>query len=88
MFFLSQGGQEKLRYSIAPLTDPGGIFMIDDRGYVRLSRILDREVSSRHEIQVLARDFGQPPRTSTATLTVGLDTIFIFISIFLIFYIL
>ena len=61
----------RLRFNIEPSSDPQGIFNIDDQGSITLAKTLDRENISRHLIRVLVRDFGQPARTATASLTVS-----------------
>ncbi|XP_045129226.1 putative neural-cadherin 2 isoform X2 [Portunus trituberculatus] len=67
---LDGGGRSKIKYSIAPSSDPGGIFGVTEEGEVRLVGNLDRETASAHMVVVMAADTGVPPRTATATLTI------------------
>lgn len=67
-----QGGQGRVSYWVAPQSDPGGRFSVNESGVVQLSRPLDRETDISHSVLVLALDHGVPDRrTATATLTVS-----------------
>ncbi|XP_069196001.1 putative neural-cadherin 2 isoform X2 [Procambarus clarkii] len=63
-----QGGEDEVRYTIDPSSDPFRLFAVDSAGRVHLRRQLDREAAPRHVVHVLAVDSGVPARTSTATL--------------------
>ncbi|XP_071548441.1 LOW QUALITY PROTEIN: putative neural-cadherin 2 [Panulirus ornatus] len=70
------GGEEgRVRYSIAPASDPGGRFAVDGSGAVRLVGGLDREADHAHRVLVWAVDDGAPPRTATATLMVNVTDV-------------
>ena len=43
---------------------------MDEAGIVYLTRPLDRELQDAFEVHVFAVDYGDPPRTATATLEV------------------
>ena len=67
----SQSGLGSIQYHISPLSDPGEVFSVDEAGVVSLTGRLDHEAAPLHALHVLAVDEGVPPRTATATLTVG-----------------
>lgn len=66
-----QGGESQVKYTIHADSDPGGLFLVDEVGRVRLAGELDRETASGHTLLILAMDDGIPRRTATATLTVS-----------------
>ncbi|XP_068212164.1 putative neural-cadherin 2 isoform X4 [Palaemon carinicauda] len=68
-------GKSRVSYSIAPASDPGGVFGVDRAGTVRLLSSLDRETADAHNVLVLATDDGIPPRTTTATLLVNVTDV-------------
>ncbi|MPD03265.1 Neural-cadherin [Portunus trituberculatus] len=68
---LPQGGESRVRYQVAPDSDPGHQFAVDETGTVRLVGNLDRETADTHNALVWAVDDGSPPRTATATLAVS-----------------
>ena len=61
-----------MEYVIARASDPEGVFRVDTKGKVTIRTRLDRETSASHEIHVIGKDDGQPPRSATATLIVSL----------------
>ncbi|XP_042883447.1 putative neural-cadherin 2 isoform X2 [Penaeus japonicus] len=69
------GGLSRVRYTVAPASDPGGRFAVDTHGTVRLAHSLDREETDAHNVLVLAIDDGVPPRTSTATLSINVTDV-------------
>ncbi|KAK8392665.1 hypothetical protein O3P69_014833 [Scylla paramamosain] len=69
------GGDGKVDYSVAPDTDPGGLFSVSEAGVVQLARELDREAAEVHRVLVEAVDRGTPPRTATATLLVNVTDV-------------
>ncbi|XP_071515440.1 putative neural-cadherin 2 isoform X1 [Panulirus ornatus] len=72
---LDGGGYSRIRYSIAPTSDPDGRFSVDGSGAVRLAGGLDREAAATHNLLVRATDDGVPPRTATATLSVNVTDV-------------
>ncbi|XP_045584423.2 putative neural-cadherin 2 isoform X2 [Procambarus clarkii] len=69
------GGESRVNYTIAPASDPGGLFNVDGTGGVVLVGELDRESAHDHTLLVWAVDDGVPPRTATATLTVNVTDV-------------
>nr|XP_053635865.1 putative neural-cadherin 2 isoform X3 [Cherax quadricarinatus] len=69
------GGENRIRYSVDPASDPGGKFAVDGSGSVRLAGGLDRETHQTHNVRVWAVDDGVPPRTATATLMVNVTDV-------------
>ncbi|XP_035905492.1 neural-cadherin isoform X2 [Anopheles stephensi] len=65
-----QGGKSKVSYAIDRSSDRQRQFSINQEGTVTIQRNLDREVTPRHQVKILAIDDGIPPKTATATLTV------------------
>ncbi|XP_037038290.1 neural-cadherin isoform X5 [Bradysia coprophila] len=65
-----QGGKSKVSYAIDRSSDRQRQFAINQEGVVKIQRSLDREVTPRHQVKILAIDDGVPSRTATATLTV------------------
>lgn len=65
-----QGGKSKVSYAIDRTSDRQRQFLINQEGTVTIQRSLDREVTPRHQVKILAIDDGIPPKTATATLTV------------------
>lgn len=65
-----QGGKSKISFAIDRSSDRSRQFAIDQGGTVKIQRNLDREVTPRHQVKILAIDDGMPPKTATATLTV------------------
>ncbi|XP_042237522.1 putative neural-cadherin 2 isoform X2 [Homarus americanus] len=63
-----QGGEDEVRYTIDPSSDPFRLFAVDSVGRVHLRRQLDREAAERHVVRVLAVDSGAPALTATATI--------------------
>ncbi|XP_050738814.1 putative neural-cadherin 2 isoform X2 [Eriocheir sinensis] len=72
---LDGGGRSKITYSIAPSSDPEGIFYVSEEGEVRLVGSLDREAAEAHTVLVWAADSGVPTRTATATLTINVTDV-------------
>ena len=68
---LIQGGESRVRYQVAPKSDPSHQFDVDETGAVRMVGSLDREAADTHNVLVWAVDDGSPPRTATATLMVS-----------------
>ncbi|XP_069941535.1 putative neural-cadherin 2 isoform X3 [Cherax quadricarinatus] len=69
------GGESRVNYTIAPASDPGGLFHVDGTGGVVLVGGLDRETNPAHTLLVWAVDDGATPRTATATLTVNITDV-------------
>ncbi|KAG5675458.1 hypothetical protein PVAND_005362 [Polypedilum vanderplanki] len=65
-----QGGKSKVSYAIDRTSDRQRQFAINQEGTVTIQRSLDREVTPRHQVKILAIDDGIPQKTATATLTV------------------
>lgn len=65
-----QSGKSKVSYAIDRTSDRQRQFSITQEGTVTIQRQLDREVTPRHQVKILAIDDGIPPKTATATLTV------------------
>lgn len=65
-----QGGKSKVSFAIDRTSDRQRQFSINQEGVVKIQRTLDREVTPRHQVKILAIDDGIPPKTATATLTV------------------
>lgn len=65
-----QGGKSKVSYAIDRSSDRQRQFSINQEGVVKIQRQLDREMTPRHQVKILAIDDGVPARTATATLTV------------------
>lgn len=65
-----QGGKSKVSYAIDRSSDRQRQFAINQEGTVTIQRTLDREVTPRHQVKILAIDDGIPQKTATATLTV------------------
>ena len=59
-----------IQYSTSIKSDPHSLFHVDDEGVVSLQRHLDREISDRHDIEILVSDKGTPRLTLTATLVI------------------
>ncbi|KAK8405263.1 hypothetical protein O3P69_001675 [Scylla paramamosain] len=72
---LDQGGEDEVRYTIDPLSDPFRLFAVDSSGHVWLRRTLDRESAKSHAVKVLAVDSGVPALTSTATLLLAVTDV-------------
>ncbi|KAK8730326.1 hypothetical protein OTU49_008218, partial [Cherax quadricarinatus] len=72
---LDAGGYSRIQYSIAPASDPGRRFGVDEVGAVRLVGDLDRETTASHSVLVWAVDDGLPPRTATAFLNVNVTDV-------------
>ncbi|KAG8275345.1 beta-catenin binding [Homalodisca vitripennis] len=66
-----QGGQGRVTYSIHRESDRRRHFHVSEDGRITVQRPLDRERSAIHKILLTASDDGDPPRTTTATLTVN-----------------
>ncbi|KAK8399372.1 hypothetical protein O3P69_003470 [Scylla paramamosain] len=69
------GGESRVRYQVAPDSDPGHQFAVDETGAVRLVGNLDRETADTHNALVWAVDDGSPPRTATATLAINVTDV-------------
>ncbi|XP_050723109.1 putative neural-cadherin 2 isoform X3 [Eriocheir sinensis] len=65
------GGKSRVQYRVAPSSDPGHQFAVDESGAVHLVGGLDREAADTHSVLVWAVDDGTPPRTATATLAIN-----------------
>ena len=65
-----QSGKSKVSYAIDRSSDRQRQFSINQEGTVTIQRTLDREVTPRHQVKILAIDDGIPQKTATATLTV------------------
>uniref|UniRef100_A0A8B9VR59 Protocadherin gamma-C3 n=1 Tax=Anas zonorhyncha TaxID=75864 RepID=A0A8B9VR59_9AVES len=61
-----------LSYELAKATEPGLFRVGLHSGEVRTARAVTERDAPRHRLVVLVRDRGQPPRSSTATLTITL----------------
>nr|XP_038042564.1 protocadherin beta-15-like [Anas platyrhynchos] len=61
-----------LSYELAKATEPGLFRVGLHNGEVRTARAVTERDAPRHRLVVLVRDRGQPPRSSTATLTITL----------------
>lgn len=64
------GGKSKVTYYIDRASDRKRQFKINQDGVVSIQRKLDREVQPRHVIKIVGVDDGNPPKSSSATLTV------------------
>ncbi|KAM4723000.1 neural-cadherin-like [Rhinophrynus dorsalis] len=59
-------------YSIHPNSDTLQEFHVDQDGFVRVKKPLDREVKSQYNLVILASDQGSPAQTGTATVSFNL----------------
>ncbi|XP_060714973.1 neural-cadherin [Tachysurus vachellii] len=66
------GLNRDISYSIAPESDPYGLFSVDQNGLVTVAEQLDREITAQHSLIILATDHGTPPLTGTATIHISL----------------
>ncbi|XP_066511028.1 neural-cadherin-like [Hoplias malabaricus] len=66
------GLNREITYSIAPDSDPFGLFLVDQSGLVSVAGQLDREKAAQHHLVILATDHGTPPLTGTATIQMSL----------------
>lgn len=67
---LDKGGKGRISYMINRTSDRHRQFAIDQDGTVTIQRPLDRESTGRHDLEILAMDDGNPPKTATASLTI------------------
>ena len=70
-----QGGKSKVSFAIDRASDRRRQFAINQNGIVTIQRRLNREITPRHQVRILAIDDGVPPKTATATLTVTVKDI-------------
>uniref|UniRef100_A0A8C5WCG8 Neural-cadherin-like n=1 Tax=Leptobrachium leishanense TaxID=445787 RepID=A0A8C5WCG8_9ANUR len=59
-------------YSISPDSDAHREFYVDQSGFVKVAKCLDREVLSRYSLVILASDLGSPSQTGSMVVQVSL----------------
>lgn len=70
-----QGGHAPVVYALDKETNRRQHFAIDQEGFVRLAKGLDRETTPMHVLKVLATDTDRPRLTATATLIVNVEDV-------------
>lgn len=69
----SDSGQNRdITYSLSEVSNPDGLFTIDQSGVLFVARPLDRERVPQHQLVVIATDHGVPELTGSATVQLPL----------------